>query len=115
MFNVAISNFICNTASSAVTAAGLAGIFEYEQPKAAAVATAVGFTCHAVVEHIAKQAFDQNAAWLCGLAVGIYAGGIAGRQYNPNFSYGNMAGARFVVTFGSSLAASILGINPELK
>ena len=70
MFNTVAQNFICNTASSAVTAAGLAGIFEYEQPKAAAVATAVCLTANAVVQHIAKQAFEQNSAWLCGLAVG---------------------------------------------
>ncbi len=112
MLTPAVSNFLSNTAVMTAFSTSLAGIFQYEDPKATAAATITFATCDEVILQFYPKG-DPIVRGLVTFVVGGYFASLVGQRVNKDFSIIKLGISHGVVLFGFALFAAALGYKPS--
>ncbi len=110
MLSPAVSKFLSQTAVTTAFSTSLAGIFQYEDPRATAAATITSATCREVIRQLTP---NSDPYGLVTFVVSGYFGSLVGQRVNKDFSYINMAISEGVVLVGFAIFAAAVGLKPS--
>jgi len=108
MLTPAVSNFLSQTAIKTAFSTSLAGIFQYEDPRATAAATITSTTCREVIRQLSPNADPMQG--LVAFVVSGYFGSLVGQRVNKDFSYMNMIISEGSLIVCYALFAAALGV-----
>lgn len=111
MLNATIANFLVDATKSSVISAGVAGIFEFANPKATAFGVVASKLTGLFFTAVVSQKALENSLLLIALFYGskIIVGTKAGQQIDPKFSYFDACLSYGVNVFIVTFLGKILG------